>query len=84
MGSVSIKIRTLCFHGPLVTEFGRAVKYRANSATKMISTAKNLLPNLEHYMLAADTCGLTFAVFVGKRNIKEDELELTKGSGDNV
>lgn len=84
MSSVSIKIRTLCFHGPLVTEFGRAVKYRANGATKVISTAKNLLPSLEHYMLAADKCGLTFAVFVGKRNIKEDELELTSGSGDSV
>ncbi|MEG0622005.1 MAG: hypothetical protein RR498_03725 [Hafnia sp.] len=46
--------------------------------------AKNLLPNLEHYMLAADKRGLTFAVFVGKRNIKEDELELTSGSGDSV
>lgn len=50
----------------------------------MISAAKNLLPNLVHYMLAADKRELTFAVFVGKRNIKEDELELTKGSDDSI
>ncbi|WP_408582340.1 tail assembly protein, partial [Hafnia paralvei] len=49
---------------------------------KMISAAKNLLPNFEHYMLAAHKRGLTFAVFVGKRNIKEDELELTNGTDD--
>jgi predicted phage tail protein len=79
---VDIKIRKLIFHGCLINEFGRDFKYRAHSATKMISAAKNLLPNFEHYMLAAHKRGLTFAVFVGKINIKEDELELTKGTDD--
>lgn len=82
MAFVEIPLRTLRFHGSLITEFGREFKYRAHSATKMISAAKNLLPSFEHYMLAAHKRGLTFAVFVGKRNIKEDELELTKGTDD--
>lgn len=82
MAFTEASLRTLRFHGPLIAEFGRDFKYRAHSATKMISAAKNLLPNFEHYMLAAHKRGLTFAVFVGKRNIKEDELELTKGTDD--
>lgn len=82
MAFTEASLRTLRFHGPLIAEFGRDFKYRAHSATKMISAAKNLLPNFEHYMLAAHKRGLTFAVFVGKRNIKGDELELTKGTDD--
>lgn len=82
MAFIDVPIRTLRFHGPLISQFGKEFKYRAHNAPKMISAAKNLLPNFEHYMLAAHKRGLTFAVFVGKRNIKEDELELTKGTDD--
>ncbi len=82
MAFIDVPIRTLRFHGPLIAQFGKEFKYRAHNAPKMISAAKNLLPNFEHYMLAAHKRGLTFAVFVGKRNIKEDELELTKGTDD--
>ena len=82
MAFIDVPIRTLRFHGPLIAQFGKEFKYRAHNAPRMISAAKNLLPNFEHYMLAAHKRGLTFAVFVGKRNIKEDELELTKGTDD--
>nr|WP_314588351.1 tail assembly protein [uncultured Serratia sp.] len=43
---------------------------------------KNLLDGFERYMLEAHKRGLTFAIFVGKRNIGKDELELTKGTED--
>lgn len=82
MAFIDVPIRTLRFHGPLIAQFGKEFKYRAHNAPRMISAAKNLLPNFEHYMLAAHKRGLTFAVFIGKRNIKEDELELTKGTDD--
>ena len=82
MAFIDVPIRTLRFHGPLIAQIGKEFKYRAHNAPKMISAAKNLLPNFEHYMLAAHKRGLTFAVFIGKRNIKEDELELTNGTDD--
>lgn len=82
MAFIDVPIRTLRFHGPLIAQFGKEFKYRAHNVPKMISAAKNLLPNFEHYMLAAHKRGLTFAVFVGKRNIKEDELELTNGTDE--
>ncbi|CAI0918151.1 Phage-related protein, tail component [Serratia marcescens] len=43
---------------------------------------KNLLPGFERYMLEAHKRGLTFSVFVGKRNVGQEELELTKGTED--
>ncbi|PIM50395.1 phage tail protein, partial [Roseateles chitinivorans] len=43
---------------------------------------KNLLPGFERYMLEAHKRGLTFSIFVGKRNVGQDELELTKGTED--
>ncbi|WP_407046370.1 tail assembly protein [Serratia marcescens] len=43
---------------------------------------KNLIDGFERYMLEAHKRGLTFAVFVGKRNVGQDEMELTKGTED--
>lgn len=40
MAFTEASLRTLRFHGPLIAEFGRDFKYRAHSATKMISAAK--------------------------------------------
>ncbi|WP_408602604.1 tail assembly protein [Serratia marcescens] len=52
------------------------------TVTKAIDAMKNLLPGFERYMLEAHKRGLTFSVFVGKRNVGRDELELTKGMED--
>ena len=46
MAFIDVPIRTLRFHGPLIAQFGKEFKYRAHNAPKMISAAKNLLPNL--------------------------------------
>lgn len=80
MAFVEIPLRTLRFHGSLITEFGREFKYRAHNVPKMVSAAKNLIPNFEKYLLEAHQRGLTFAVFVGKRSVSLDEIEMTKGS----
>jgi len=82
MAFTEAPLRTIQFHGPMVKIFGREFKYRALSVPKAIDAMKNLLPGFERYMLEAHKRGLTFAIFVGKRNIGQDELELTKGSED--
>ncbi len=66
----------------MIQLFGREFKYRAMTVTKAIDAMKNLLPGFERYMLEAHKRGLTFSIFVGKRNVRQDELELTKGSED--
>lgn len=66
----------------MIKVFGREFKYRAPTVPKAIDAMKNLLPGFERYMLEAHKRGLTFSIFVGKRNIGQDELELTKGAED--
>ncbi len=66
----------------MIQLFGREFKYRAMTVTKAIDAMKNLLPGFERYMLEAHKRGLTFSIFVGKRNVGQDELEFTKGAED--
>lgn len=80
MSFIDIPLRTVRFHGPMIQLFGREFKYRAMTVTKAIDAMKNLLPGFERYMLEAHKRGLTFSIFVGKRNVGQNELELTKGS----
>ncbi|EPH2850571.1 tail assembly protein [Serratia nevei] len=80
MDFIDIPLRTIRFHGPMIKVFGREFKYRAPTVPKAIDAMKNLLPGFERYMLEAHKRGLTFSIFVGKRNIGQDELELTKGA----
>ncbi|EPF7463739.1 tail assembly protein [Serratia marcescens] len=80
MSFIDIPLRTVRFHGPMIQLFGREFKYRAMTVPKAIDAMKNLLPGFERYMLEAHKRGLTFSIFVGKRNVGQDELELTKGT----
>ncbi|MGQ5795928.1 tail assembly protein [Serratia sp. IR-2025] len=80
MDFIDIPLRTIRFHGPMIKVFGREFKYRAPTVPKAIDAMKNLLPGFERYMLEAHKRGLTFSIFVGKRNVGQDELELTKGT----
>ncbi|EMB4114123.1 tail assembly protein [Serratia nevei] len=80
MDFIDIPLRTIRFHGPMIKVFGREFKYRAPTVPKAIDAMKNLLPGFERYMLEAHKRGLTFSIFVGKRNVGQDELEFTKGS----
>lgn len=66
----------------MVKIFGPKFDYRAHNVPKAIDAMKNLLDGFERYMLEAHKRGLTFAIFVGKRNIGQSELELTKGTDD--
>ncbi|MGP1316535.1 MULTISPECIES: tail assembly protein [Serratia] len=82
MSFIDIPLRTVRFHGPMVGIFGKKFEYRAHNVPKAIDAMKNLLPGFERYMLEAHKRGLTFSIFVGKRNVGQDELAFTKGSED--
>jgi predicted phage tail protein len=82
MTFIEIPLRTVRFHGPMVGIFGKKFEYRAHNVPKAIDAMKNLLPGFERYMFEAHKRGLTFSIFVGKRNVGHDELDLTKGTED--
>ncbi len=82
MTFIDIPLRTVRFHGPMVGIFGKKFEYRAHNVPKAIDAMKNLLPGFERYMLEAHKRGLTFSIFIGKHNVGQEELELTKGTED--
>lgn len=82
MAFIEVPLRTVRFHGPMADEFGPKFEYRAHNAPKAIDAMKNLIPGFERYMLEAHKRGLTFAIFVGNRNVGYDDMELTKGTED--
>ncbi len=76
-------IRTIELRGILGKKFTKEFKYRARDVPHAIRALKGLVPGFEKFMFEAEKKGLTFAIFVGKRNISEDQLAMTKGS-DNI
>ncbi|TBM09015.1 tail assembly protein [Hafnia paralvei] len=82
MSYIDVPVRRLVMHGSLISYFGKSFEYRARDVPAMLRAAKNLIPKFESYLLTAHKMGLTFSIFVGKRNIGLDEIEMTKGNED--
>lgn len=73
-------VRTIELRGILGKKFTREFKYRARDVPHAIRALKGLLPGFEKFMLESKQKGLTFAIFVGDKNISEEQLAMTKGS----
>ncbi|PHM48116.1 tail assembly protein [Xenorhabdus sp. KK7.4] len=74
-------IRTIRLYGTLGTQFGRAHRLAVSSSIEAVRALSVLVDGFEKYLLTARERGLTFAVFIGKRNISQDELAFF-GEGD--
>ncbi|MDE9571017.1 tail assembly protein [Xenorhabdus bovienii] len=74
-------LRTIRLSGVLIPQFGREHKLAVSSTLEAIRALSVLIDGFEKFLLTAKERGLTFAVFIGKRNISRDELELS-GEGD--
>ncbi len=76
-------VRTIELRGILGKKFTREFKYRARDVPHAIRALKGLIPGFEKFMFESKQKGLTFAIFVGGKNISEDQLAMTKG-GENI
>ncbi|MDE9589173.1 tail assembly protein [Xenorhabdus bovienii] len=74
-------LRTIRLSGVLIPQFGREHKLAVSSPLEAIRALSVIIDGFEKFLLTAKERGLTFAVFIGKRNISRDELELS-GEGD--
>ncbi|MDE9475259.1 tail assembly protein [Xenorhabdus bovienii] len=74
-------LRTIRLSGVLIPQFGREHKLAVSSTLEAIRALSVMIDGFEKFLLTAKERGLTFAVFIGKRNINRDELELS-GEGD--
>lgn len=77
-----IPIRTIRLGGILGKKFIREFKYRARDVPHAIRALKGQIPGFERFMNEAQIRGLTFAVFVGCKNVSEEEIDMTKGTDD--
>jgi predicted phage tail protein len=75
-----VSVRTIELSGVLGKKFTKEFKYRARDVPHAIRALKGLIPGFEKFMVESKQKGLTFAIFVGGRNISEDQLAMTKGN----
>jgi len=76
--------RTVRLYGRLGALFGRQFKLHLDSNTpaEAIAALCSQIRGFRAYLSSAKDRGMGFAVFVGKRNLKEDELSAPAGAED--
>jgi predicted phage tail protein len=72
MGS---KLRKVKLYGPMRRRFGREFELCVSSPAEAIRALSVQVPGFKQYLATAKANGLTFAVFIGKRNIGEKSLD---------
>lgn len=80
---MSEKLREVRLYGWLGTQFGRAHRLAVSSTAEAVRALCVLLPGFEKALADSESRGVTYACFIGKRNIGSDELRLPCG-GDAI
>ncbi|MBB6319239.1 tail assembly protein [Paraburkholderia tropica] len=79
---MSEKIRNIRLYGKLGARFGRLHRLAVASAAEATRALCVLLPGFESELVGSKDRGVTYAVFVGKRNIDESALHYPVGDDD--
>lgn len=75
-------LRTVRLYGVAGTRFGRVHRLAVASTREAVRALCVTVPGFEKFMMNAKDNGLTFAVFHGRRNVTEDEIEHPVGSDE--
>ncbi|EKN4881411.1 tail assembly protein [Yersinia enterocolitica] len=65
--------------GSLATRFGRNHQRLISHKKEAFRALSVTIPGFEEYLITAKKRGLTFAIFVGGKNVGKEELELASG-----
>ncbi|CAE6879876.1 tail assembly protein [Paraburkholderia domus] len=76
------KLRTIRLYGVLGAKFGRVHRMAVSSTAEAMRALGVVLPGFKKFVINAKDNGLTFAVFRGKQNLSEKELEFPVGGDD--
>ncbi|MCQ9618407.1 tail assembly protein [Paenalcaligenes niemegkensis] len=76
-------LKTVRLYGVL-RQFGRDFTLDVNSRADAIQALCCMVPGFEKFLRNAESIGLTFAVFEGKRNLSEDDLVMSGGDVDEM
>jgi len=70
---------TIKLSGSLAKTFGREHQRLVSSTREVFNALSVTLPGFQQYMNTSKSRGLTFAIFVDKKNIAEDDLDFPNG-----
>ena len=78
------QLRTVRLYGVLGSKFGRTFRLAldSNAPSEAIAALSSQLSGFREFLLKAKDRGLGFSVFVGKRNLKEAQLNEPSGTED--
>jgi len=79
---VSDKLRTVKLYGIAGARFGRVHRIAVASTREAVRALCVTVPGFEKFMMNAKDNGLTFAVFSGRKNLVEDELQHPVGEDE--
>lgn len=75
-------VRTVRLYGVLGARFGREYRLAVASPREAMRALAAQLPGLRRFLETSRERGLTYAVFVGRRNVPEPELDFGAGAAD--
>lgn len=83
-GQPNNQLRTIRLYGDMGRLFGRVhhVALDTNTPAEAVQYLQSQFPKITAYLMGAKDRGVGFAVFAGKRNLAEDELEHPTGADD--
>lgn len=79
---MSAKLKTVKLYGPMRRRFGREFELCVSSPAEAIRALCVQIPGFKQYLMQAKDNGLTFALFIGKRNITQDGLHDPAGNDE--
>lgn len=80
----AVALRTVRLYGALGTRFGRVHRFAldSNSPAEAVRALCSQFPGFEAFLMRAKDRGMGFAVFAGKRNLREEQLKHPVGDED--
>lgn len=79
---MNVKLKTVKLYGPMRKRFGREFRLAVSNPAEAIRALSNQVSGFKEYLVNSKSNGLTFAIFVGKRNIGEEDIESPSGSDE--
>lgn len=76
------KVRNIRLYGELGKRFGRIHKFAASSTKEAIHALCVLVPGFERFLIYSKDRGIAYACFVGKKNLKQEDLQNPVGDED--
>ncbi len=76
------RVRTVRLYGVLGARFGREFKLAVNSPREAAHALSMMIPGFREFMRDAKSKGMEFAVFLGKQNLRHDQIDDPPGRDD--